>query len=156
MVNLKMRAEQLGLVMPPINDTSFAYRPALRVGKMVYLAGQIPKVSRDTILHTGRLGIEVDFQAASECVRCCVLNGLAWIDALTRDDAAQVVQVLRVNYYFQVAETGEPPISALADIGSQLLTQVFGEAGSHVRSVIGVRALPRNSPVLLDLELRLQ
>lgn len=75
--SLKRCMALLGLTLPPVNGTSYSYQPALRVGDTLYLAGQIPKVSADAVLHTGRLGVDVGFEAAAECVSCCMLNALA-------------------------------------------------------------------------------
>jgi len=156
MAELRRRLSQLGLALPPANATVFMYQPGVRHGDLICIAGQIPKLSQDTLTATGKVGDatlqEAELQLA---VRTCVLNALAWIDELTRSDGAQVAQILRVNYFFQVTGNHQQSLSRLADAGSSLLVDVFGEKGRHARSVMGVVELPRNAPVLIDMDVAL-
>lgn len=152
---IRRRLSQLGLALPGAHPTVFAYQPAIRHGNLILVAGQIPKISQDTLVATGKVGEAVLEQDAHRAVQTCMLNALAWIDALTCTDQAQVAQILRVNYFFQVGSTPHGGLSALADTGSSLLREVFGERGKHPRSVIGVAELPRNAPVLIDMDLAL-
>lgn len=152
---IRNRLSELGLALPGANSTVFAYQPAIRHGNLILIAGQIPKINQDTLTAAGKLGETVSEKEAREAVQACMLNALAWIEELTRSDQAQVAQIMRVNYFFQVAATSGSNISQLADSGSRLLTQVFGEKGKHPRSVIGVTELPRNSPVLIDMDIAL-
>ena len=150
---IERRLAELGLALPRANPTVYAYQPAIRHGNLIYLAGQIPKVNADTLVCTGRLGDAVGLDEAIVAMRACVLNALAWIDELTRTDQAQVVQILRMNYFFQVADGHGLSLSRIADAGSELLVAIFGDRGRHPRSVIGVAELPRNSPVLINMDL---
>lgn len=149
------RLQALGLALPQANPTAFDYQPAIRHGKLICVAGQIPKLDKATLIRTGRIGETVDIDDARLAVRTCMLNALAWIDELARSDQARVAQILRVNYFFQVGATNPLSLSELADTGSGLLVEVFGEPGRHPRSVIGVVELPRNAPVLIDMDVLL-
>lgn len=152
---IRSRLAQLGLELPGANPTVFAYQPAIRHGDLIWIAGQIPKISKDTLITTGKVGETVPEQDAHKAVQTCILNALAWIDELTRQDRAQVAQILRVNYFFQVSSVPVLSLSHLADTGSSLLVNVFGDQGRHPRSVMGVTELPRNSPVLIDMDVAL-
>ena len=156
MSQIAQRLQALGLPLTPANPTAFDYQPAIRHGKLICVAGQIPKLDKTTLVCTGRLGESVNADQARLAVRTCVLNALAWVDALTHGDQARVAQILRVNYFFQVPASHSLSLSELADAGSGLLVEVFGEPGRHPRSVIGVVELPRNAPVLIDMDVLLE
>lgn len=150
------RLQRLGLSLPPPMPTAFSYRPALRHGSVVHVAGQIPKVGVDQLSVHGVLGKDVSEQDALEATRLCILHALAWVAHCAGGCLEAVDQVLRVNYFFQVPEGGFGRMSQVADAGSNLLTELFEEKGQHVRSVIGVRELPRFSPVLIDMDVALR
>lgn len=136
--------------------TTFSYRPALRYGNVVHVAGQIPKVSVDQLSVHGILGQDVSEKDAADATRLCVLHALTWVAHCAGGHLDAVDQVLRVNYFFQVPEGGFGRMSQVADAGSNLLADIFEEKGQHARSVIGVRELPRFSPVLIDMEVALR
>lgn len=155
MTDADSRLKALGLVLPPPTPTHFSYLPALRHGSTVYVAGQIPKLTADSVLVQGAVGVEVGEAEARVAVRLCVLHALSWVSHLAGGSLTSVEQVLRVNYFFQVGERGSARLSAIADTGSELLAVLFGAGGPHPRSVIGVRELPRNSPVLISMDIAL-
>lgn len=150
------RLQRFGLALPKPTPTVFSYRPALRYGNVVHVAGQIPKTSVDRLSVSGVLGQDVSERAAAEATRLCVLHGLAWVAHHANGRLDAVDQVLRVNYFFRVPEGGFGRMSDVADAGSNLLTDLFQEKGQHARSVIGVRELPRSSPVLVDMDIALR
>ncbi len=149
------RLQALGLTLPQPTPTHYSYLPALRHGATVYVAGQIPKLSADTLLVQGLVGEQVDEAQAREAVRLCVLHALSWVAHHAQGSLDAVEQVLRVNYFFQVGERASTRLSSIADTGSELLTAVFGRQGEHPRSVIGVRELPRDAPVLVSMDVAL-
>ncbi|MBD9429490.1 RidA family protein [Achromobacter sp. ACM03] len=149
------RLQALGLALPQPTPTHYAYLPALRHGSTVYVAGQIPKLSADQLLVQGAVGEQVGEAAAREAVRLCVLHALSWVAHHAQGSLDAVEQVLRVNYFFQVGERASTRLSAIADTGSELLVAIFGRQGEHPRSVIGVRELPRNAPVLVSMDVAL-
>lgn len=148
--------ERLGLALPEPTGTHFDYLPALLHEKKVFVAGQIPKITLDRLSVCGALGRAVAHDAAREATRLCVLHALAWIRSLAGSLDDSVARVLRVNYFFQVPEEGYGRMSDVADAGSQLLVAALGERGRHPRSVIGVRELPRDAPVLIDMDVALK
>lgn len=156
MTDADFRLKALGLALPQPVPTHFAYLPALRHGHTVYVAGQIPKLTADTLLVQGAVGGVVSEAQACEAVRLCVLHALSWVSHLAGGSLRSVEQVLRVNYFFQVGEPSSARLSAIADTGSELLVALFGTAGAHPRSVVGVRELPRHAPVLVSMDVALK
>lgn len=150
------RLKAMGLVLPSPTPTHFSYLPALRYGNTVHVAGQIPKTSVDTLLVQGSVGESVSEEAVREAVRLCILHALSWVALLADGDLDAVQQILRVNYYFQVGVNASQRLSVIADAGSDMLVDIFGARGAHPRSVIGVRELPRNAPVLLDMDVAVE
>ena len=123
---------------------------------MVYVGGQIPKTADDQLSVYGVLGREVSEADAAVAAQLCILNAMAWVSHLSKRGLDDVEQVLRLTYYFQVPEGGFGRMSQVADAGSSLLEQILGDKGQHVRSVIGLRELPRNSPVMIDMDIAMR
>lgn len=147
-----LRLRRGGFELPEPTATHYDYLPAVLHGNTVFIAGQIPKISADRLMVCGVLGRDVDSDLAREATQLCVLHALSWVQALTFGLESTVAQILRVNYYFQVPPGGYGQMSDVADAGSQLLAEALGNRGRHARSVIGVSELPRNSPVLIDMD----
>jgi enamine deaminase RidA (YjgF/YER057c/UK114 family) len=123
------------------------YLPAVRSGSLVFTAGQLPLV--DGILAaTGKLGAEIDPARGPELARICALNALAAVDGLVGLDA--VVQVVKVAG-FVASAPGFTEQPAVVNGASQLLGEVFGAAGAHARSAVGVAELPLGAPVEVEL-----
>jgi len=150
MTDVHQRLRRLGLTLPAPTPTVFAYAPAILYGHTVHVAGQIPKTRIDTLLVEGIVGENVSAAMGRDAVKLCVLHALAWVAHLSGGLHA-VAQILRVRYFFQVGDTPND-LSPLADAGSELLIALFDDRGRHPRSVIGVSALPRNAPVLVELD----
>lgn len=134
--------------------TSFTYKPFSRSGSLVFVAGQIPKVDRDTVLRPGRCGEEHDLASARESAQLAARQAIHWIEAaMTASETLD--EVLRLSVY--VAVTGEfTEMSEVADAASQTFIDRFGPRGAHPRSVLGVLLLPRNAPVLIEATARLR
>ncbi len=142
------RLEELGLSVPGVAAPVAAYIPAIRSGNHVYTSGQLPM--RDgRLLHTGAVGGVVSQAEAVECARQCALNALAAIKAEVGELAA-VKQIVKVVVF--VASTPDFTNQPLVANGvSELLGEVFGDAGRHARSAVGVAVLPLNAPVEVEL-----
>jgi enamine deaminase RidA (YjgF/YER057c/UK114 family) len=141
------RLAELGIELPAAVKPLAAYVPAKRSGHLVYTAGQLPMASGKLAL-AGKVGAEVSPEDAKAMARICVLNALAAVDALVGIDA--VTQVVKVVGFVASAPgfTGQP---AVVNGASELLGEVFGEAGTHARSAVGVSELPLNAPVEVEL-----
>lgn len=142
------RLEELGLSVPGVAAPVAAYIPAIRSGNHVYTSGQLPM--RDgRLLHTGAVGGVVSQAEAVECARQCALNALAAIKAEVGELAA-VKQIVKVVVF--VASTPDFSNQPLVANGvSELLGEVFGDAGRHARSAVGVAVLPLHAPVEVEL-----
>jgi len=141
------RLAELGLVLPPVAAPLAAYVPAVRTGDLVFTSGQLPTVDGQ-LGAVGKVGALVTPEQAKELARTCALNGLAAIDALVGlDHVVRVVKV--VGFVASTPEfTGQP---AVVNGASELLGEVFGDAGQHARSAVGVAALPLDAPVEVEL-----
>jgi enamine deaminase RidA (YjgF/YER057c/UK114 family) len=138
----------LGLALPAVAAPVAAYVPAVRTGPHVYTSGQLPMVE-GSLAATGKVGAEVDPARAKELARTCALNALAAVKAEI-GDLAKVRRVVKVVGYVasDPAFTGQPEV---VNGASELLGEVFGDAGAHARSAVGVAVLPLDAPVELDL-----
>ena len=144
---IRERLAELGLTLPPVVPPVASYVPAVRSGNHVFTSGQLPMV--DGALHaTGKVGAEVDPEVATEAARLCALNALAAIDALVGLES--ITRVVKVVGFVASASgfTGQPGVINGA---SHLLGDVFGDAGVHARSAVGVAELPLGAPVEVEL-----
>ncbi|MBW0093771.1 RidA family protein [Pseudonocardia sp. KRD-184] len=141
------KLRELGIALPTVAAPAGAYIPARRTGDLVFTAGQVPFVD-GKLPATGKVGAEVDVDTARDLARTCALNALAAVDALVGLDA--VVGVVKVVGFVASAPdfTGQPSVINGA---SELLGEVFGEAGAHARSAVGVAVLPLDAPVEVEL-----
>jgi enamine deaminase RidA (YjgF/YER057c/UK114 family) len=137
---------ELGLELPPVAAPAAAYVPAVQTGKHVYVSGQLPSVS-GKLLATGKVGAGVSPEQAKDLAERCALNVLAAVDALV--GLENVVKVVKVVGFVASADgfVGQPQVINGA---SELFGAVFGEAGQHARSAIGVAELPLNAPVEVE------
>ena len=147
------RLADLGLSLPPVTPPVAAYVPAVRTGIYVYTSGQLPMVD-GVLLATGKVGAEVDAESAAQLARRCALNALAAIRAEI-GELGEVRRVVKVVGYVASAPgfTGQPQVINGA---SELLGAVFGDAGRHARSAVGVAVLPLDAPVEVELVVELR
>ncbi|MCW2666012.1 MAG: RutC family protein [Frankiales bacterium] len=143
----RARLAALGLELPAVVPPVAAYVPAVRTGNLVYTSGQLPMVGGEMKV-TGKVGAQVAADQAKELARVCGLNALAAVDALVGlDNVVRVVKV--VGFVASVPEfTGQPGV---VNGASELFAEVFGDAGQHARSAVGVAALPLDAPVEVEL-----
>jgi enamine deaminase RidA (YjgF/YER057c/UK114 family) len=144
----EQRLAELGIEIPDVVAPLASYVPAVRSGSYVYTSGQVPMV-KGQIPVTGKVGAEVDPDTAKDCARVCALNALAAVRSITGDLSA-VTRVVKVVGYVasDPSFTGQPGV---VNGASDLLGQIFGDAGIHARSAVGVVALPLDAPVELEL-----
>src|SRR4051794_37896753 len=139
---------ELGLKLPEVAKPVAAYVPAVRTGNLVYTSGQLP-LRDGTLIATGKVGGEVSAEVASDCAQQCALNALAAVKAQI-GDLANVARVVKVVAFIASTPdfTGQPQV---ANGASELIGQVFGQAGQHARSAVGVPVLPLDAPVEVEL-----
>jgi len=139
---------ELGLSVPEVAKPVAAYVPALRSGNYIYTSGQLPM--RDgQLMTTGKVGGEVTPDEAVACAQQCALNAIAAVKAEI-DDLGLVKRIVKVVCFVASTPdfTGQPQV---ANGASHLFGEVFGDAGVHARSAVGVPVLPLDSPVEVEI-----
>jgi len=145
------RLAELGLSVPEVPTPVAVYVPAVRSGDHVFTSGQLPMKNGELML-TGKVGGEVSPEEAKACAEQCALNAIAAVKSVV-GDLANVVQVVKVVVFVASTPdfTGQPQV---ANGASELLGTVFGDAGVHARSAVGVPVLPLDSPVEVEVVVR--
>jgi enamine deaminase RidA (YjgF/YER057c/UK114 family) len=140
------RLAELGLELPAPAAPLASYVPAVRTGNQVYVSGQLPIVA-GKLVATGKVGDAVTPEQGKELAERCALNLLGAVHALV--GLGQVVRVVKIVGFVASASgfTGQPEV---VNGASDLLGKVFGEAGQHARSAVGVAELPRDAPVEIE------
>ena len=141
------RLAELGISVPQVVSPLAAYVPARRSGAYVHTSGQLP-MHEGSMVAVGKVGAEVSAEQATDCARQAALNAIAAV--ASQVDLDDVVGVVKVVVYVASAPdfTSQP---AVANGASELLGQVFGEAGRHARSAVGVTVLPLDAPVEVEI-----
>jgi enamine deaminase RidA (YjgF/YER057c/UK114 family) len=142
------RLAGLGLAVPEVAKPVAAYVPALRSGNYVFTSGQLP-MREGQLITTGKVGGEVTAEEAVECARQCALNAIAAVRAEI-GELSNVKRIVKVVAFVASTPdfTGQPGV---ANGASELFGEVFGEAGQHARSAVGVPVLPLDAPVEVEL-----
>ena len=142
------RLAELGLTVPDVVAPVAAYVPAVRTGDYVYTAGQLP-LRDGNLLATGKVGGAVSVEQAQECAKQCALNAIAAVRSQV-GDLSDVVRVVKVVAFVSSTTdfTGQPGV---ANGASEFLGTVFGDAGQHARSAVGVPVLPLDAPVEVEM-----
>jgi enamine deaminase RidA (YjgF/YER057c/UK114 family) len=142
------RLKSMSLSLPTVAAPIGVYVPALRVGDLVYTSGQLP-FENGKLVHTGALGRELTLEQGAAAARTAVLNALA-AAASVAGGIDTIARVVRVCVYVASAP-GFREQPKVANGASHLLGDVFGDAGKHVRSAVGVSELPMGAPVEVEL-----
>ena len=145
--DVRAKLAELGLTLPVAALPIAAYGPAVRTGNIVFTAGQLPLVD-GAMAETGKTGGDVSVERAKELAQICALNALAAVALVA--DINKIVKVVRVVGYVNgiVGFVNHP---AVVNGASELFVHIWGDAGKHARSAIGVAELPLNSPVEIEL-----
>jgi enamine deaminase RidA (YjgF/YER057c/UK114 family) len=148
MTSPEERLAELGHSVPTVVPPVAAYIPAVRSGSLVFTAGQVPMRDGELVA-TGKVGGDVSVEQGIECAQQCALNALAAVKSEV-GDLANVRRVVKAVVFVASTPdfTGQPGV---ANGASELLGAVFGDAGVHARSAVGVAALPLDSPVEVEL-----
>ena len=142
------RLERLGIELPPVAKPVAAYAPAIRVGDQVWTSGQLPFVDGQLSIE-GKLGAELSLEQGVEAARVAALNAVAAASSMA-DGIDGIQRVLKATVFVASAPefTQQPQV---ANGASELLQEIFLDAGVHVRSAVGVSVLPLNAPVEIEL-----
>ena len=138
----------LGLSVPEVAKPVAAYVPAIRTGNYVFTSGQLPMRS-GSLMYTGKVGAEVSVEEAVECAQQCALNAIAAVKGEI-GDLGLVKRIVKVVAFVASTPdfTGQPGV---ANGASHLFGEVFGDAGVHARSAVGVTVLPLDAPVEVEI-----
>ena len=153
MGKVESRINELNLSLPEAPKPVAAYIPAKQTGKLVFTAGQLPMVNGE-LISQGLLGQDVDIDEANKAARICTLNALAAIRGVI-GDLDRITQIVRVvGYVASVPTFTQQP--AVVNGASELLLEIFGEAGKHARSAVGMAVLPLNASVEIELTVEVE
>ena len=148
-VDLKARLQAQGLTLPPAPKPIAVYIPAVRTGNYIFVSGQLP-LKDGKLLATGPVPSKTSLEDAKTAARQCALNCLAIIDEQLGGDWSKFVRVVRVGGFVNSDDsfTDQPKV---ANGASELLGQLFGEAGKHARAAVGVNTLPLGASVEVEM-----
>ena len=146
------RLRELGLELPVVPEPAGVYVPATRAGALIFTAGQLPL--REGELHaTGKVGEDVTLEEAKEAARLCALNAIAAAAAVA-GSLGRIGRVVKVTGYVASA----PGFNRQPEVingASELVGQLFGDAGLHARAAVGAAELPLDAPVEVELVVEL-
>jgi enamine deaminase RidA (YjgF/YER057c/UK114 family) len=153
MGKVESRINELNLSLPEAPKPVAAYIPAKQTGNLVFTAGQLPMVNGE-LISKGLLGQDVEIDEANKAARVCTLNALAAIKGVI-GDLDRIKQIVRVvGYVASVPTFTQQP--AVVNGASELLLEIFGDAGKHARSAVGIAVLPLNASVEIELTVELE
>jgi enamine deaminase RidA (YjgF/YER057c/UK114 family) len=145
---IEQRLKEIGIALPDAAAPSFNYVPVTLHRGTAHVSGQLPKVDGE-IRVRGKVGGSVSLETARGEARLCILQGLACLkQALGTLD--RVDRILKISGYVASA-SGFNDQPRVLDAASDLLVEVFGEAGRHARAAIGVAELPRDAAVEIEM-----
>lgn len=142
------RLQAAGIVLPEVPAAIANYVQAVRSGNLVFLAGQVPK-GADGKFITGQVGTDLTVEQGAAAARICAIQLIAALKAEV-GDLAKVKRIVRVGGFVNCPEgfTAQPKV---VNGASDLLVEIFGEAGRHARAAVGVSSLPAGVPVEVEL-----
>lgn len=152
-MSVQQKLDELGLCLSPPPAPVGDYVPAVRAGAFAWTSGQLP-TQNGQLVARGRVPKETSLQAAQAAARVACLNALgALAESVESLDAIR--RIVRVSVYV-ASQPDFHDQAQVANGASELLGELFGEAGKHTRCAVGVAALPLNSPVEVDLVVELR
>jgi enamine deaminase RidA (YjgF/YER057c/UK114 family) len=144
---IEEKMAELGIELPSAATPAFQYVPVTVHERLAFVSGQLPR--RGETIVTGKAGGEVDLEQAREGARLCILQALACLKQFL-GSLERVDKILKITG-FVASAPGFNQQPKVIDAASDLLVQIFGEAGRHARSAVGVAELPRNAAVEIEL-----
>lgn len=139
---IEKRLNELGIILPNPASPAANYVPFIVTNNLVFIAGQIPFWNGD-ILHIGKVGAEISVEEAIKSARVCGLNLLAQVKEACEGDLDRVNKCVKIGVFVNCVDSFQQQ-PQIANGVSDLMVEVFGEAGRHARFAVGTNALPRN------------
>ncbi len=149
---IEEKIKELGFELPEVAKPLAAYIPAKQVGNLVMTSGQVPLV-KGVINYAGKVGSDLSEEEGQKAAQICALNCLAAIKGVI-GNLDKIVEIVKLTAFVASAEsfTAQPKV---ANGASELIGEIFGEAGKHVRSAVGVTSLPLNAAVEIEMIVRI-
>ncbi len=145
---MRRRLALLGLRLPEVKPPRFHYVPLVVHNGLAYVSGQVPFVDGE-INPTGKVDKDVSIERAKEAAQLCTLQALAWLNQNLPGGLDEVERAIKVTGFVASSKDfGRQP--EIIDAASEVLTKVFGQAGQHARSAIGLAELPGNASVEIE------
>lgn len=150
-MNIEDKLAEMGVTIPDPKPALGSYVPAVQTGNLVFVSGNLPIQAGGSMLHSGKLGVDVSVEEGYAAARQCAINCLSAAKGIIGDlnNVRQVVK-LRVLVNSDPDFTDQP---AVANGASDLLVELFGESGKHARAAVGVASLPLGASVEVELML---
>lgn len=150
---IEEKIKELGFEVPEVAKPLAAYIPAKQVGNLVMTSGQVPLVKGE-IKYKGKIGKELTEEEGQKAAQICALNCLAAIKGVI-ENLDKIIEVVKLTVFVASADNfaAQPKV---ANGASELIGQIFGEAGKHVRSAVGVTALPLDAAVEIEMIVRIE
>jgi enamine deaminase RidA (YjgF/YER057c/UK114 family) len=147
------KIKQMGITIPEAVKPLAAYIPAMQVGNLVMTSGQVP-ISAGTVKYQGKVGRDLSEEEGKEAAKLCALNCLSAIKSVI-GNLDKIKRVVKLTVFINSAEgfTAQPKV---ANGASEFIGEIFGDAGKHVRSAVGVSELPLNSAVEIEMIVEIQ
>ncbi len=152
MSDIHATLDSLGITLPKVVPPVASYQPAVRSGNHVYVSGQLPMVEGE-LPKKGKVGADLDTDAAYDLARTCALNGLAAVASIA--DLNDVTKIVKVTG-FVASAPGYNDQPKVINGASEVMGEIFQEAGKHARAAVGVSELPLDAPVEVELIVELK
>ena len=152
-MNVEKRIEELGIDLPEMAAPAAMYVPVKQTGNLVFVSGQIP-VKDGVMQYSGKAGKDKTLEEAKEAARLCAINIIAAVKGFI-GDLDKVKSIVKITC-FVASETGFDKQHLIANGASELLFDVFGEAGRHTRSAVSVNQLPLDATVEVEAIIEVQ
>jgi enamine deaminase RidA (YjgF/YER057c/UK114 family) len=145
---VEARLKAAGITLPQPASPVANYVPFTISGHQVFISGQLPLVN-GTLGLSGKVGREVSAEDGKLAARLCAINLIAQLKAACGGDLERVVRVVRLGVFVACSDdfTGQPQV---ANGASDLMAEIFDDAGRHARAAVGTNVLPLNAPVEID------
>lgn len=141
--------EKLGITLPTPVAALANYAPYVQTGNLLAISGQIPMDSEGKFPYLGKVGVDVTEEDAVKAARLCAINIISQAKIACGGDLSRVVRIVKLGGFVNCKNgfSGHP---AIINGASDLMVEVFGEAGKHARAAVGTNSLPLNVPVEVD------